>query len=279
MRELPLVSVVVPTYNRKKYVIRAIDSVLRQTYKNIEIIIADDCSTDRTQEAIFEHYSKDPRIITFKNEINLGFPENLNKGVAIAQGKYIARIDDDDFWSDNKKMEKQVNFLENHPDYVLVGGGAIWVNEDGKEIFKFLLPEKDEDIRRRILSDDCFVHSTVVFKKNAWESARGYNKQLGTDCDWGLWLELGKLGKFYNFPEYFTYYLKWTQNVSNFNPKSNFRIRIELCKKYCKDYPGRWKAFFLGWAYYLYLSLLRGRKLGATPVKIRTLIFGPPPYK
>lgn len=279
MGELPLVSVVITTYNREKYVIRAIDSVLWQTYKNIKIIIVDDCSADNTQKVIFERYSQDPRITILRNRDNLGFPESLNKGVAMAQGKYIARVDDDDFWSDNKKLEKQVNFLENHPDYVMAGGGAIWVNEAEKEIFKFLLPEKDEDIRKHLLSDNCFVHSTVIFKKEAWESAQGYDKKLGTSCDWGLWLELGKFGKFYNFPEYFTYYSKWTQNVSNFVTKDGFKIRIKLCKKYNKYYPGYWRAFSLGWIYFLYSFLSHGRSVSPVLIKARTLIFGPPPYK
>lgn len=279
MIEQPLVSVVIPTYNRKKYVIKSIDSVLRQTYKNIEIIIMDDCSTDDTPRVIFEYYGQNPRIKIIKNKTNLGFPKNLNKGVAMAQGKYIARIDDDDFWSDHKKLEKQINFLEGRKEYVLTGGGAIWINEDSKEIFKFLLPENDEDIRKRILSDNCFVHSTAVFKKEAFKLAKGYNKGLGTDCDWGLWLELGKMGKFYNFPEYFTYYLKWPQNVSNFVARDGYKTRIKLCNKYGRYYPGYWKAIFLGWAYYLHSFLSGGHGFNPVLIKIKALIFGPPPYK
>lgn len=279
MNELPLVSVVVPTYNRKKYVIKAIDSVLRQTYKNIEIIVMDDCSPDNTSKAVSEHFGQDLRVKIFKNETNLGFPENLNKGIALSQGKYIARTDDDDFWSDNKKLEKQVNFLESHQEYVLTGGGSIWVNENDKEIFKFLLPEKDEDIRKRILSDNCFVHSTAVFKKEAFELAKGYDKKFGTDCDWGLWLELGKMGKFYNFPEYFTYYLKWPQNISNFVARDGYKTRIKLYNKYGRYYPGYWKAVFLGWAYYLHSFLSGGRGFSPIFIKIKRLIFGSPPYK
>ena len=108
----PLVSVILPTYNREKYIAKAIESVCRQSYKNLELIIVNDASTDATNELVDNLAKYNPKIIILRNEMNLGIVASLNKGIEVAQGKYIARLDDDDVWCDDKKIEKQVEFLE-----------------------------------------------------------------------------------------------------------------------------------------------------------------------
>jgi len=275
----PIVSVVVATYNREKYVKKAIESVLSQTYKNIELIIIDDGSTDKTPEIIFEFLKKDQRIIILKNEINLGLTKSLNKAIGSAKGKYIARLDDDDYWCDENKMKKQVDFLEKNTDYVLTGGGIIRIDENGKEINRHLQPEKDEDIRKVILLDDAFVHSSVVFKKSVWELSGGYDG-YGEDIffseDWDLWLKLGKIGKFYNFQEYFVCYMLWEGNISNRNIFYNLIMANKLRKRYRHDYPNFLKGFFLGWVSYLYVFLPSNRFLKPIFSKIKRIIFGPP---
>ena len=276
----PLVSVIISTCNRANLIRKAVDSVLKQNYKNIELIIINDGSTDKTSEIISEAAEKDKRVIILTNKVNLGFVKSLNKGVTMARGKYIARIDDDDFWSDFGKLENQVGFLESNPDYVLTGGGAICLDENGKEITRYLLLEKDEDIRRSILFDNCFVHSSVVFRKQAWEKAGGYNENFGEMEDWDLWLRMGQIGKFYNFPKYLAHYLQWSRNsLSNFNIRNNLRNQIEMRKKYRKHYPGYWRAFLLGWAYYFSSFFPCRQKARLILIKIRTLIFGRPSYK
>lgn len=280
MNQQPLVSVIISTRNRANFIAKAIDSVLKQTYKNIELIIINDSSTDKTSEIISGFAEKDGRIVILTNKVNLGFVKSLNEGIATARGKYIARIDDDDFWSDPEKLEKQIRFLESNPDYVLTGGGVICLDENGKEISRYLLPEKDEDIRSRLLFDNCFVHSTVVFKKKAWEKAGGYNENFGEIEDWDLWMRMGRIGKFYNFPKYLAHYLQWRRNsLSNFNIRNKLRNQIEMCRKYRKHYPGYWRAFLLGWVYYFSSFLPYRQKMRLILIKIRTLIFGPPPYK
>ena len=250
MQQNPLVSVVMTTRNRAEYLKKAVASVFSQTYKNIELVIVNDGSTDKTTKVISKLYGKDKQVIILTNEMNLGYQKSLNKGIAMAHGEYIARIDDDDSWIDPKKLEKQVRFLEKHKDYVLTGGGAIWIDKTGKELFRYLLPKEDEEIRKQILLKNRFVHSSVVFKKKDWESAGKYNEGL-LYCDWALWLELGKLGKLYNFPEYFVNYLKWENNTTNFNVRKNLKEEIEIRKKYHKYYPNYFKAIPFGWIYYL----------------------------
>jgi len=279
MNKQPLVSVILPTYNRERYIKRAIESVLNQTCKNIELIIIDDGSTDKTSEIISEFSKKDPRIAILTNETNLGLVRSLNKGIGKAQGKYIARLDDDDYWCDKEKLDKQVRFLEAHSEYILVGGGVIRVDESGKEIVRHLLSESDGEIRKLILFDNVFAHPTVVFRKSAWELAGGFDENLPFSEDWDLWLRFGKLGKFYNFQEYFTCYLQGKQNISNFNIRRNLKLNIRLRKKYRNDYPNFCKAFLLGWAYYFYTFLPFSQFLKPIFSKIRRIIFGQPVYK
>jgi glycosyltransferase involved in cell wall biosynthesis len=277
MNQYPLVSIILPTYNREKYIKRAIESTLSQTYKNIELIIIDDGSTDKTKDVI-QPYLVDQRVHYIYQQ-NKGASAARNNGIKVSKGKYIAVLDSDDFWCDRKKLEKQVKFLEEHPNYILVGGGMIRINKQGKELVRHLLPETDKEIRKLILFDNLFAHSTVVFRKVAWELAGGYDEELSFSEDWDLWLRFGKLGKFYNFQEYFTCYLQGEQNISNLNLRRNLKLNIKIRKKYRNDYPNFWKAFFLGWAYYYYTFLPFNQFLKPIFSKIRRIIFGPPVYK
>ncbi|MSU54312.1 MAG: glycosyltransferase [Candidatus Staskawiczbacteria bacterium] len=280
----PLVSIIIPTYNGAKYIKRAIDSIFKQTYKNSEIIIVDDGSTDETPKIIEELKKGDSRIVIAKHETNKGFVKSLNKGLQEAKGSYIARLDDDDFWIDDKKLEKQVGFLEKNPEYVLVGGGLIKIDANGKEIIRYLFPEQDDQIRKSILISNSFAHSGVVFRKAAVSQVGGYDERFGFFADRELWLKIGTVGKFYNFPEYFTSYLDKEVNNYNYNGR-NVQIRrklisnLALRKKYKNDYPGYWQSFFLCIASYLYSFLPFRLHLWPLVFRLRVIIFGQPAYK
>src|SRR5574343_33824 len=105
-----LVSIITPTYNSENYITRAISSTLEQTYSNFEHIIIDDCSTDNTWTILCEFSKKDSRIKILRNEKNLGASEARNNGIKIAKGNFIAFLDSDDAWLQNK-LEKQIYFM------------------------------------------------------------------------------------------------------------------------------------------------------------------------
>ena len=131
----PIVSIILPTYNRSRFLDRAIGSVIDQTFKDWELIIIYDASTDDTSEVLKKWQEKDDRIKVLRNEKNnystIGISKNLNDGIRVARGKYIARLDDDDYWCHKDKLKMQVDFLENNSDYVIVGGGMIVVDGFG----------------------------------------------------------------------------------------------------------------------------------------------------
>jgi glycosyltransferase involved in cell wall biosynthesis len=239
------VSIILPTYNGAKYIKRAIESVISQSFSNWELLIIDDGSSDNTENIIKEYVKKDSRIIYFKNEVNLGIQKTLNMGLKEATGEYIARIDDDDEWIDKDKLQKQVEFLNNNSDHVLVGTGVIVVDEEGKELFRYLLPEFDKEIRSKILSKNCFVHSSVIFNKNVALSLGGYDESKYTRHveDYDLWLKLGTIGKLANLPIYAVKFTSRDGSISSINKIEQFKKNISLIKNYKNKYPNYFGAF------------------------------------
>ncbi len=115
MNKLPIVSIIMPTYNRADLLPRAIDSVLRQSYQDWELIVVNDASTDGTKDVLERYAKRDGRIMPVNNEKNeyrqFGIANTLNKAFKMARGRYIARLDDDDYWMDEGKLAKQVAVL------------------------------------------------------------------------------------------------------------------------------------------------------------------------
>ncbi len=281
--EKSLVSIILPVYNREKHVKNAIESALNQTYKNIELIIIDDGSKDNTFNVISQFCREVPQAVILKNETNLGFVKTLNRAVSQARGKYIARLDDDDIWIDKQKIEKQINFLEDNPEYSLVGGGVIKKDKENKEITRFLLPEEDKDIRKNILISNVFAHSAVVFKKEDFQKAGGYDEEFGFFADWDLWLKIGKLGKFYNFQEFFISYLDPEQGTGrtshDYLMRRKLVANIKLKNKYKSFYPGYKSAILVCFANYFYSFMPLRKKIWPALFWIRNLILGPSPFK
>lgn len=256
MANQPLISVVIPTYNRLNTLLRAIDSVKIQTYKNWEILIIDDKSDDGTKEKLEEMQKNDERIRYFRVEVNdvPGISKYLNYGIKQAKGKYIARLDDDDFWCFDDKLKMQVNFLEKNPEYILVGGGMIIIDENGKEKFKYFKNEKDNEIRKKALMSNPFTHAVVMFRKDVAESIGGYKNFKHVE-DWDFWLRLGKEGKLYNFQEYFGKYLSSGENLSFIHQRRQTKIILEIIKLHKKDYPNYWKGYIINFTQYIYSCL------------------------
>ena len=114
MNTAPKISLIMSVYNGEDYLVEAIESVLNQTFKEFELIVINDCSTDSTGEILNRFAELDKRVKVHTNEVNLRLPSSLNKAITLAQGKYIARMDADDICLP-ERLEKQYNFMENNP--------------------------------------------------------------------------------------------------------------------------------------------------------------------
>ncbi len=243
------ISIILPVYNGEKYIKDAIQSVLNQSFLDWELLVIDDASTDKTREIIEEFSRKDKRIIYIKNEENLGIQKTLNIGLKHAKGEYIARIDDDDAWIDSIKLEKQIRFLEENKDHVLVGTGVINVDEKNHELFRFLNPLTDIEIKKKLLTKNCFIHSSVVFRRDIAMKFGGYDETEHTKHveDYDLWLKLGSVGKLANLPLYGVKFMMRKSSLSGKNKKEQFRKDLLLAKQYRNMYPNYYEALIRGY--------------------------------
>jgi len=267
---MPKVSIVLPTYNGSRFLKRAIQSVLKQTFLDFELVIVDDGSSDKTPEIAKRYSVLDPRVKTVRNEQNLGIQKSLNRGLQEARGAYIARIDDDDEWADASKLARQVKYLDAHSDCVLVGTGTIVVDESSRELFRFLNPETDTKIRRRLLGKNCFTHSSVMFRKNAAMRFGGYDESERTRHveDYDLWLKLGTVGKLANLPLYAIKFTLRPGNISSKNKITQFKKDISLAWRYRSRYPGFFRALMRGYARLLFYGVFNALPLAALKRRI-----------
>lgn len=196
MNNTPKVTVLLPTYNAAAYLKEAVDSVLTQTFTDFELLIINDGSTDNTVE-ILQSYT-DSRIVVVHQE-NIGLIGTLNKGLAIAKGKYVARFDADDVCYPTR-LEEQYNFMVNNPDYVIIGAEGDYMEEDGTFIYTYQFAAYDNDEIKAMSVSYCpFIHSAVMFVKQAVLDVGGYNKGAITFEDHMLWWQLARMGKMKNF--------------------------------------------------------------------------------
>lgn len=187
-KNYPLVSVIIPCYNAEKYVEAAVRSIMNQTYKNLEILCCDDCSTDRTFSILQELADEDSRIKLFKNETNQKIVKTLNNLVSLANGKYIARMDADDI-SLPKRIEKQVEFLETHSDIAFCGTNAIIIDENSKKTGKTSLPIIAEDNKFFLQFYSTFFHPTVMIRSEIYKQNL-YDEDFLYAEDYELWARL-----------------------------------------------------------------------------------------
>jgi glycosyltransferase involved in cell wall biosynthesis len=163
--ERPLVSVLMPVRNVKDaYLTLSIESILSQTYKDIEFIIVDDGSTDDTQEIVNRYAAKDPRICLLVNETNIGPGASANKAIRVAKGKYIARQDGDDI-SMPERISRQVEYLETHPHIDLLATRAMQIDQFGRRMSATPFPDNTELISYRLIAgDNCLAQPSIMFR-------------------------------------------------------------------------------------------------------------------
>ncbi len=259
------VSVILPTYNGAATIEVAIKSVLSQTWRDLELIIVDDGSTDGVGEVIKSFSKYDLRVKYLRNDNNIGLQASLNRGLRAASGKFIARIDDDDEWICSDKLSRQIDFLMHNSDHVLVGTGFIIVRGEGKEIGRCMPPLSDEEIRKVILHTNCFAHPSVVFMKEAINKVGEYWEGPAEDYD--MWLKLGKIGKFANINCYCLKYMVRPNSASRLvTEEINLRV-IELIKMYRYSYPNFWPSIING-----YWTLAKYRLLKFIPPGPRIIL-------
>jgi glycosyltransferase involved in cell wall biosynthesis len=168
----PAVSVIMAAYNGERFLRPAIDSILSQSFRDFELIVIDDCSTDSTSRIMSE--VKDERIRVLRNERNLGIAGTLNRGLAVARGEYIALQDHDDV-SLPTRFEKQVQHLHAHPEVGLVGSPAWVIDENDRRNGQWRVPFDDIELKWQLLLSEPFLHTAIMLRRRVVEDVGDYS--------------------------------------------------------------------------------------------------------
>ena len=181
-----IVSVIMPTYNTpEEYLKKAIESILNQSYSNLEFIII--CDGSVNDEKIIEKY-KDSRIKIIKHAKNEGIAKSLNEAMNIAKGKYIARMDSDDISLKNR-IKQQVKYMEENNDIVVCGMNARCIGKSNK--IKSTYNRKSEEIGVQLLYMNCVIHPTVMLRKSFLDKNKiKYNEKFTCSQDYELWTRI-----------------------------------------------------------------------------------------
>jgi glycosyltransferase involved in cell wall biosynthesis len=192
---IPRVTVVMSSYNHASFVGHAIESVLSQSFNDLEFLISDDGSTDGTASVIKQF--SDPRITFAPHASNRGAYAVINELIGLSHGEYIAHLNSDDFWLMDK-LAFQVDFLDNHPEYAAIFGNATYVDENDspleKSPFDFAEPNRSSGawLRRFFDNGPCLCHPTVLVRRSCYTELGGYKNWLRQTPDFDMWVRFVK---------------------------------------------------------------------------------------
>jgi hypothetical protein len=197
--EEPQISVVLPVYNAERHLAEAIESILRQTHSDFELLIINDGSSDRSLDIIKRYARRDPRVrVTDRG--NRGLIATLNEGIAEARGEYVARMDADDVAAPDR-LAKQAKWLMADPACVVVGTSFILIDESGRPHTTWHCFVNDLTIRHALPAEGCIPHPTAMIRRSALTQAGGYRADYVAAEDYDLWRRLARVGRLQNLAE------------------------------------------------------------------------------
>ena len=227
----PIVSIIIPTYNRARTIVRSVNSILSQTFQNFELIIVDDCSTDNTKD-ILEKTFNDSRIIYYKLKNNSGACAARNKGIELAKGKYIAFQDSDDEWL-CEKLEKQIQILDNSIDCQAIFCQFIRINNTNISIMPSNSFNKN-NINSVIFEENFLSTQTLLVKKEVFKKIGIFDISLPRFQDWELAIRLiTKCKVFYQEEPLVIMYIQNDSISKNIKAKAK---ALEIIVNKYKDY-------------------------------------------
>jgi len=230
----PLVTVVMPAYNAGKFIAEAIESILNQSYENIELIVVDDCSSDDTV-SIVGKYLCHSRVRLILHDKNCGVSRTLNDGILAANGTYVARMDADDI-SLPRRIQTQVDFLSSNHGIAAVGTGAIVIDEAGQPFLKIVPPQSDPEIKEALLRSFPFVSGSLMFHRATLVKAGLFDPQVPGCEDLELAMRISEGNQLHNVPDLLYCWRKTILGESNItslemNRRSDLARRVFRAKK------------------------------------------------
>jgi len=197
----PEVSVLMPVHNGARFVVEALESILRQTFGNFEFIIVDDGSTDTTPSILRDYAERDRRIVSLRNPENIGIARTLNRGLQVARGKFVARQDADDI-SLPERLRSQLDVFVNNPRLGFLGSAVQAMDEKGGRGDTIPVPASNTLIRWQMLFRNVFKHSTIMLRRSLLEeNGLRYNEDFLFAQDYELWSRMLCAGEGANIAE------------------------------------------------------------------------------
>lgn len=227
-------SAVIPTYNRADYVEGAIESVLAQSYEDVEVVVVNDGSTDGTQE-VLAGYADDDRVRVLHNEENRGIPATMNRGVDAARGEYVGVFGDDDRWRPTK-VERQLDVLAEHgDDYCGAYTAGVITDERTGAVVERVATGVEGDVYPEVLLRmQVLPHSSQLLRTECVRAVGGFDTDFAVACDWDLTIRLAKRWQFAYVSETLTERLHHGDNVTG-TPGYDVRARERVGEKYRED--------------------------------------------
>jgi len=236
MKHQPLVSIILPVYNAASFLPACLDSLLKQTYSNIEIIAVNDGSTDNSLAILNQYSQKDSRIKVFSNNKNKGIGYTTNLAIKKTSSPYIARMDADDIAYKNR-ISQQINFLLKNPQTVAVGGQCRIINTKGEIVGKKTFPTQNHDIHHMMYTAMSIQQPTVMFNtKLLPKNFSWYNNSLSPVDDLDLFFRLFQYGQLANLPSFVLKYRQYHTSASLKNPKQTFKLTQKVRHLAVKKY-------------------------------------------
>ncbi|UUA71389.1 glycosyltransferase family 2 protein [Cellvibrio sp. QJXJ] len=229
MDKTMLISIITPTYNREAFLPAAIESVLAQSYKEFELIIVDDGSTDNSRELINAYADKDPRVKYLYQE-NQRQSVARNYALSIAKGDFICFLDSDNYWP-HDKLEKSLKAFEQHPEADIVYGDCITIDEQGNELHRNNMRRYSGNIAALLLKDNFVSMNTTMTRRKCFNEMGGMSGKRRVADDYDLWLKFSSRYRFQYIPEFLAYYRVMENQIS-----SNKKLRFETNEKIILDF-------------------------------------------
>lgn len=232
-QKAPKVSVVMSVYNDAVYLGEAIESILNQTFTDFEFLIINDGSTDGSRAVIL--FYADPRVRLVDNEVNLGLPASLNKGIRLAKGEYIARQDADDV-SLPDRLAQQVAFLDAHSDVTVVGCWWEHIDVDGDVFATGEIPNSNTIIKAKLIPNILkFPHGCIMIHREALVRIGGYDGRFRFTQDLDVWLRMVKEGYRFGAVERYLYQLRMKVEPNDFKQRCQSRYRALAYERFFSD--------------------------------------------
>ena len=232
-----LVSVIIPSYNRGKYLRQTIDSVLDQTHEQVELFVVDDGSTDNSLN-IAQSYGDRLSVLQHENGENRGQSASINLGLANSVGEYVAVLDSDDYWMLDK-LQKQVGFLNSNLDKGLVYGNALMVNEHGEKLYRRYRNDHFEEGGPEDILVDCYlsIPSNSLVRHRIYDEVGGYDESLRAAQDHDMAIRIAEVTRFGYIADLMFCYRRHANSISASSATRRWENGFKILENACKRYP------------------------------------------